>query len=571
MKHSIALKIFGLAVGILLMMITVSIINSIAVIKLGKEVNEISVVSLPIANHSAELNEVGLRRRIAFERLYREYSFAEADSSVLKDAEPNFEKFSKAVVDQIALLKKDLSILPDDTKEREIFAQARELVSSIESTFDQQNDIARRILKKKKAKEEENYKVLMEINVQGQTLLQEKRSSLQNLAMQLAQLSAIKAKKAEQNVLWSSLILSLLAITLGLWGAWILSRKLARPLMSLIQSTRAVHGGNLSVNINGLPEDEIGQLGDSLNQMIEELRKKQDLQNLINTYIDPRIVEKIIIPGRQDMFDGQKQIMTVFFSDIVGFAKISEQLSPTSLVKIVNRYLTIMTECIQAEEGIIDKYIGDAIMAYWGPPFVKEEDQAAAACRAALGQIKALDQFRKELPDLMGLRKNIPEINIRIGIATGEVVVGNIGSNTARSYTVMGDIVNLASRLESANKEYGTHILISEDTMLMSGNTLESNEIDQIILKGKSEPVKVYELLALEGALTPENELRRTRFNAGLTAYRKQDWVAANLIFKELIEKFNCAPSATYFERIKILETHDLGSGWDGVWRMLSK
>ena len=188
MKHSIALKIFGLAVGILLMMITVSIINSIAVIKLGKEVNEISVVSLPIANHSAELNEVGLRRRIAFERLYREYSFAEADSSVLKDAEPNFEKFSKAVVDQIALLKKDLSILPDDTKEREIFAQARELVSSIESTFDQQNDIARRILKKKKAKEEENYKVLMEINVQGQTLLQEKRSSLQNLAMQLAQL-----------------------------------------------------------------------------------------------------------------------------------------------------------------------------------------------------------------------------------------------------------------------------------------------------------------------------------------------------------------------------------------------
>lgn len=571
MKHSIALKIFGLAVGILIMMIIVAIVNSIAVLKLGKEINQISIVTIPIANHAAELNEAGLRRRIAFERLYREYSFAVADTDVLKEAEPNFEKFTKLVIDGIALLKKDLATLPDDIKERELFAQAREMVSSIESTFIQQNDIARRILIKKKAKEDANYKELMEINVQGQTLMQQKRSELQQLAMRLAEFSTIKAKEGEKNVLWSSFSISILTLILGLWGAWILSRKLARPLISLLQSTRDVHGGNLSVNIKGLPEDEIGQLGDSLNKMIEELRRKEDLQNLISTYIDPRIVEKIIIPGRQDMLAGQKQIMTVLFSDIEGFTKISEQLSPTGLVKMINRYLTIMSECIQAEHGIIDKYIGDAIMAYWGPPFVKEEDQAAAACRASLRQIKALDQFRKELPDLMGLRKNIPEINIRIGLATGEVVVGNIGSDTARNYTVMGDIVNLASRLESANKEYGTRILISEDTMFMAGKHIESNEIDQIILKGKSEPIKVYELLAVEGELTPEEELRRNRFNAGLTAYRKQDWVAANLIFKEMIDKFDCKPSAAYLERIKILETHALGSGWDGVWRMQSK
>ena len=571
MKHSIALKIFALAVGILLMMIVVAMVNSMAVIKLGHEVNKISEVTIPIANHAAELNEAGLRRRIAFERLYREYSLTEADSSVLNEAEPNFEKFTKAVIDDIALLKNDLAALPDDIKERELFAQSREIVSSIESTFYQQNDIARRILKKKKAKEDANYKELMEINVQGQTLLQQKRSLLQKLAMDLAHFSAIRAIKAEKNVLWSSLFISLLAITLGLWGAWILSRKLARPLVSLLQSTQAVHGGNLSVNIKGLPEDEIGQLGDSLNQMIEELRRKQDLQNLISTYIDPRIVEKIIIPGRLDMLAGQKQIMTVLFSDIEGFTKISEQLSPTGLVKIINRYLTIMSECIQAEQGIIDKYIGDAIMAYWGAPFVKEEDQAAAASRAALRQIKALDQFRRELPELMGLRKNIPEINIRIGISTGEVVVGNIGSDTARSYTVMGDIVNLASRLESANKEYGTKILMSENTMLMAGRHIESNEIDQIILKGKSEPVKVYELIALEGELTPQENLHRSRFNIALEAYRKQDWLAANSIFQEMVDKYNCKPSIAYLERIEILKTHDLGIGWDGVWRMLSK
>ncbi len=571
MKHSIALKIFGLAVGILMMMIIVAILNSKAVLTLGNKVNDISEVSIPIANHAAELNEAGLRRRIAFERLYREYSLTDSDSSVIKEAEPNFDLFTKAVIDDIALLKKDLSNLPDDNKERELYAQAREIVSSIETTFIQQNAIARKILNKQKAKEVANYKELMEINIQGQTLLQQKRSSLQKLAMELARFSVNGAIKAEQNVLWSSFIISLLAILLGLWGAWILSRKLARPLLSLLQSTKAVHDGNLSVNIIGLPQDEIGQLGDSLNKMIEELRRKEDLQNLMSTYIDPRIVEKIIIPGRQDMLAGQKQIMTVLFCDIAGFTKISENLSPTGLVKMINRYLTVMSECIQAEQGVIDKYIGDAIMAYWGPPFIKEEEQAAAACRAALRQITALKYFINELPDLLGLRKNIPEINIRIGIATGEVVVGNIGSDTARNYTVMGDIVNMASRLEAANKGYGTQILMSENTMHMAGNHIESNEIDQIILKGKTEPVRVYELLALAEELTLEENNRRSRFSIALDAYRKQDWLAANAIFIELVEKHNCKPSAAYLERIKNLNTHNLDSNWDGVWRMLSK
>ncbi len=571
MKHSIALKIFGLAVGILIMMIIVAILNSKAVLTLGNKVNDISEVSIPIANHAAELNEAGLRRRIAFERLYREYSLTDSDSSVIKEAEPNFDLFTKAVIDDIALLKKDLSNLPDDNKERELYAQAREIVSSIETTFIQQNAIARKILNKQKAKEVANYKELMEINIQGQTLLQQKRSSLQKLAMELARFSVNGAIKAEQNVLWSSFIISLLAILLGLWGAWILSRKLARPLLSLLQSTKAVHDGNLSVNIIGLPQDEIGQLGDSLNKMIEELRRKEDLQNLMSTYIDPRIVEKIIIPGRQDMLAGQKQIMTVLFCDIAGFTKISENLSPTGLVKMINRYLTVMSECIQAEQGVIDKYIGDAIMAYWGPPFIKEEEQAAAACRAALRQITALKYFINELPDLLGLRKNIPEINIRIGIATGEVVVGNIGSDTARNYTVMGDIVNMASRLEAANKGYGTQILMSENTMHMAGNHIESNEIDQIILKGKTEPVRVYELLALAEELTLEENNRRSRFSIALDAYRKQDWLAANAIFIELVEKHNCKPSAAYLERIKNLNTHNLDSNWDGVWRMLSK
>lgn len=571
MKHSIALKIFSLAVFILLLMIIVAFINSIEVIKLGKEVESISKTDMPIAAHAADLNESGLRRRIAFERLFREYAAVTPDTTVITEAETNFKKFTNAVDDQIILLRSDLDTLPENLSDQNHFVEARELVTEIESTFDQQTDIAKRILDTRKAKTGNDNKELMEINVKLQTKLQDERSKLQTLAQQIAQAAVARAKKSELRVLWSSLTITLLALILGLWGAWVLSKKLARPILRLLQSTKDVQSGNLSVSIENLPEDEIGQLGESLNKMIEELRRKEELQNMISTYIDPRIVEKIIIPGRAEILAGQRQTMTIMFTDLAGFTKIGEQLSPTGLVKLTNRYFTIMTECIQAEHGIIDKFIGDAIMAYWGPPFVKEEDQAAAACRAALRQKEALTQFRKELPELLGLRKDLPEINVRIGIATGEVVVGNIGSDTARSYTVMGDVVNLASRLETANSQYGTVIMISDVTLRMAETQVEVRELDKIVFKGKTEPVKVYELLAKDNEITTEDEARRNRFAEGLESYRKQDWLAAEAIFKELVDKYDDKPSHTFMNRIAMMEKHDIGAGWDGVWRMTSK
>ncbi len=571
MKHSIALKIFGLAVFILLLMIAVAVVNSIEVIKLGNEVESIAQTDMPISGHAADLNECGLRRRIAFERLYREYAAPIPDTSVIKEAEINFKKFTLAVAKKIVLLRSDLDTLPERRRDQENFVHARELVSQIESAFEQQSDIAIRVLESRKARTGNENKELMEINVKLQTVMQNDRSELQAVALTIAEDAVARAKNSELRVLWSSLTITLLALFLGLWGAWVLSRKLTNPILQLLKSTKDVQGGNLSVNIANLPEDEIGQLGESLNKMIGELREKQALQTIISTYIDPRIVEKIIIPGRTEILAGQRQIMTIMFTDLAGFTKIGEQLSPTGLVKLTNRYFTIMTECIQAEQGIIDKFIGDAIMAYWGPPFVKEEEQAAAACRAALRQKEALIQFRKELPELLGLRKNLPEIDIRIGIATGEVVVGNIGSDTARSYTVMGDVVNLASRLEAANKQYGTVIMISDITLRMAETQIEVRELDTIVFKGKTEPVKVYELLSLECELSTEEETKAKRFSEGLEAYRKQDWLASEAIFNELVDKYDDKPSHTFVKRIAMLETHNIGSGWDGVWRMNTK
>ena len=571
MKHSIALKIFALAVGIIALTVVVAILTNIEVIGLGGDVATVARKTIPLASKAADLNEEGLYRRVAFERLYREYAEPQPDQETIKQATENFEKNTTRVYELSAEIRDDLKVLPDNPQERELAAQARELVSQIESRFASTTDLARSTLQARKAGDRAKAKELLEFTFKGQIELRELRSKLQSVTAQMAELSAQDAEKRKNRVLISSSATTLLAVVLGLGAAWIISRNMAKPLLELLSTTKKIQGGDFCTHVGKLPEDEIGQLGASFNLMVDELRRKQDLQKAIGSYIDPRIVEKVIVPGRPEDVMGQKRLMTVLFTDLVGFTTLGENLTAGGLVHVINRYFTLMSECVQKERGIIDKFIGDAIMAYWGPPFVAEEEQAIAACRAALAQVDALARFRAELPDLMGLRKNLPEINLRIGLATGEVVVGNIGSETARSYTVMGDTVNLASRLESANTMYGTRILISEETRRMVERGMATREVDLLAVKGKSDPVGIYELLAEQGKQKPEEEQKIRRAEAALGAYRKQDWSGAEGMFREMVEKYGDGPGRTFLGRIALLREHPPGPGWDGVWRMTTK
>jgi len=571
MKHSIALKIFALAVGIIGLTVVVAILTNIEVIGLGRDVAAVARKTIPLAAKAADLNEAGLFRRVAFERLYREYAETQPDEETIRQATENFEKNTTRVYELSAGIREDLKVLPDDPQQRELAAQAREVVGQIESRFRSTTDLARSTLQSRKSGDRPKAKELLEFTFKGQMELRELRSKLQDITVQMAEISAQDAEIRKNRVLISSTATTLLAVVLGLGAAWIISRNMAKPLLELLSTTRKVQGGDFCAHVGKLPEDEIGQLGESFNLMVDELRRKQDLQKAIGSYIDPRIVEKVIVPGRPEDVMGQKRLMTVLFTDLVGFTTLGENLTAGGLVHVINRYFTLMSECVQKERGIIDKFIGDAIMAYWGPPFVAEEEQAIAACRAALAQVDALARFRAELPDLMGLRKNLPEINLRIGLATGEVVVGNIGSETARSYTVMGDTVNLASRLESANTMYGTRILISEETRRMVERGMATREVDLLAVKGKSDPVGIYELLAEQGKQKPEEEQKIRRADAALGAYRKQDWSGAEGMFREMVEKYADGPSRTFLGRIALLREHPPGPRWDGVWRMTTK
>jgi adenylate cyclase len=312
--------------------------------------------------------------------------------------------------------------------------------------------------------------------------------------------------------------------------------------------------------------------GHLVEKLVTERRTTESIKDTFGTYLDRRIVEGIIQHPDAMKLSGEKRVVTVFFSDMEKFSSIGEQMTPAALVNLINQSLTVASEPIRRHYGVIDKYIGDAIMAYWSPPFTNEHEHAKLSCFAALEQLSILDEFRRRLPDITGLRRGLPTINIRIGLATGEAIVGNIGSNTSKNYTVMGDTVNIASRLEGASKQYGTRLLISEQTQVMARDAIETREVDSIRVVGKSEPVRIFELLACKGELGHAAADMRASFEQGLNAYRGCDWDRAQAYFTTCLAiDPTDGPSKLFRARLYYLRDHPCPENWDGVWSLTEK
>jgi class 3 adenylate cyclase len=379
------------------------------------------------------------------------------------------------------------------------------------------------------------------------------------------------AGEAQTSTVEYGLVLLALALALGALAAGIFTIGLVRPLKRLLRGTVAVQQGALETEIPVTSRDEVGELTASFNAMVRELRAKARIRETFGRYMDPRIIEGLIDNTDALAGSGERRVMTVFFCDMKGFSGLSEGMTPTGMVRIVNRYLAMMSEPVRRHRGIIDKYIGDAIMAFWGPPFTQPEEQAVLACLAGLEQLAALEVYRDELPELMGI-KRVPLIDMRIGVATGDTIVGNIGSDVSMSYTVMGDAVNLASRLEGANKAFGTRFLVNARTMRMTGEVFEFREIDQIRVEGKQDPEHVYEVLGRRGELTPERQTMIEHFAEGLAAYRRRAWGEARIAFVAALDAVpGDGPSKVFLARLTELEAEPPAGDWDGVWALNEK
>ena len=368
------------------------------------------------------------------------------------------------------------------------------------------------------------------------------------------------------------IILLAAALTIGLVAAAAMTANLVRRLRRLLKGAIAVQGGSLETELPVTSHDEIGDLTAAFNAMVRELRAKARVRETFGKYLDPRIVEDLIQRPELLSSKGERRVMTVSFTDMMGFTSLTEGVTPVALVNVVNRYLSTMSEPIRRSGGIIDKYVGDAIMAFWGPPFTGADEQARLACEAGLGQVEMLPSFRQSLPEVLGIKRHVPHVDMRIGIASGDVVIGNIGSEVSMSYTVMGDAVNLASRLENVNKVYGTHLLVNAMTRDMAKDYYEFREVDLILVVGKEEPEQVFEVLGRRGEVAQSKLDLAERFALGLAAYRRQAWTEAVTAFRSVLELApEDGPARVFVDRIPLLSAQSLPANWDGVWILAEK
>jgi adenylate cyclase len=366
-----------------------------------------------------------------------------------------------------------------------------------------------------------------------------------------------------------SFALFLIACGIGLGVSAVGSTQVVGGLRKLLASTRAIEAGGESVPVLIHTRDEVGELARAFNRMVEELRSRERIKKTFGKFVDPRIVSQLIGSGTDQ---AERRTLTIFFSDIASFSGISEQLTAGAIVNLLNSYFGAVAEVIHAHHGVIDKYIGDGVMAFWTPPFSAGDDHASDACLAALAQQEALVALRAQLPEITGMRRNPPNLVVRMGIATGEAVVGTIGSVAARSYTVIGDTVNLASRLEGINKVYRTSIILSEETYRLAQQVIEARELDTITVAGKTEPVRIYEAMCRAGELTPERSQLRELFGQGLSAYRQQNWDEAEAHFEGCLGiAAEDGPSRLFLERVTLLRAAPPPTDWDGIWRLSEK
>jgi len=369
-----------------------------------------------------------------------------------------------------------------------------------------------------------------------------------------------------------SFILFLAASGIGIAISSIGSEQVVAALRRLLASTRAIEKGETGVTALVTTRDEVGELARAFNRMVAELRDRERIKETFGKFVDPRIVTRLIGNSDGAPEPAERKMVTIFFSDIRGFSNISEQLTAAAMVNLLNGYFTAVAGEIRRHNGIIDKYIGDAVMAFWCAPFSPGDDHALDGCKSALDQLGAIAEFRKRLPEITGLRRDAPALAVRMGIATGEAVVGAIGSPNARSYTVIGDTVNLASRLEGVNKLYGTSIIIAEDTFRFAQDAIEARELDIVTVAGKSEKIRIYELMAASGGLDATRAEMREQFAQGLDAYRRQDWDAAERFFAACSGLVaDDGPSTAYLARIAAFRREPPPAGWDGVWQISEK
>ena len=398
-------------------------------------------------------------------------------------------------------------------------------------------------------------------------------AAVRETSNQLAIDSLRETRNNISRIIWANTALFLAASVLGLFVFLFITGRLQNAFRALTSAFHETADGKYSDPLPITSGDEIGDLTTSFNTMVDQLKSKEKLREAFGQFLDPRIVANVVNPITGELRQSaERRNLTIFFSDIAGFSAIGEQLTADTVVRLLNRYFTSATEIIRRNHGIVDKFIGDGVMAFWASPFSEGESHAHHACLATLEMRAAFAEIAKDISNITGLRRNLPKFHVRMALATGDTLIGTVGSDTTKSFTVIGDTVNIASRLEGVNKIYGTDLLINEECYRLVETEVEVRELDLVTVYGKSEPIRIYELLSKAGKLDgPTTELCHT-FHTALENYRQQKWQNAEQGFRACLQiKQHDGPSLEFLTRIATFARTPPPKDWNGVWQTASK
>jgi adenylate cyclase len=369
------------------------------------------------------------------------------------------------------------------------------------------------------------------------------------------------------------LILSF-GIPLGIWMALVSPRwmwfgvSLLLPMVAM-NFWAFLHGWWLNLLVPALTLSTNVLLVSLYRSLFEE-KEKRRVRTAFGQYLSPEVIRRLLV--NPQLVEPKKTDITVMFSDIRGFTTISEKLDAQDLALFLNQYLSDMTSLVFDHQGTLDKYIGDAVMAFWGAPF-EEPGHAARGCHTALKMMERVREMQRKWE-----AEGKPHLDIGIGLNTGVASVGNMGSSLRYGYTALGDTVNLSSRLEGLNKDYGTHILVNETTYSAARDDgFVFRELDLIRVKGKLQPVTIYELIGRAGqnsvyGTAEDMHTRITLFRRARELFRKREWAEAQKTFQIILDKWpDDGPSRTYWKRCQDYLFDEPPSGWDGVFTMTHK
>lgn len=348
-----------------------------------------------------------------------------------------------------------------------------------------------------------------------------------------------------------------LGLLLSLGGGVLLAARVTRPVESLARGARRIEAGNYRDPVDVEQDDELGALAGSFNHMMRGLAERDRVRDLLGKVVSPEIAAELL--GRDLELGGEERTVSVLFTDIRDFTTLAERETPRRLVQILNVYLTKVAEIVERHGGVVERYIGDAVMTLFGAP-ISHPDDARRAVRVAMELCDALPEINERVKALGG-----EPLAVGAGVHTGPVIAGNMGSPDRLNYTCTGDAVNLASRLEGLTKQYKVGAIVSEATVAGCDDLL-FRELDRVRVKGRQEPVAIYEPLGLRDAVSPAVAERAARHAEALERLRARDWDAAEALFRDLARDERDAPLyGVYLERIARLRAEPPGPDWDGT------